>query len=197
MARTLRLLALALTLATVGCAHQAERVVLLPQEGRRSALDVTGPDGRTVTLSQPYAEAVVTARETGLAQISAEAVARRYSEVMNAIPMPVKRFSLFFVTGGTELTKESESQIPTILAEVAQAPAAEVLVIGHTDRVGKLEANDMLSLKRAQLVRARLIAVGVPAGDMVAIGRGDREPLVLTADQVASPRNRRVDIKVR
>ncbi|APW43020.1 OmpA family protein [Rhodoferax saidenbachensis] len=197
MTRTPWLLALALTLANVGCAHQTERVVLLPQEGRRSALDVTGPDGRTVTLSQPYAEAVVTSRETGLAQVSADTVAQRYSEVMAAIPMAVKRFSLFFVTGGTELTRESESQIPAILAEVAQAPAAEVLVIGHTDRVGKLEANDMLSLKRAQLIRTRLIAVGVPASDTVAIGRGDREPLVVTADQVASPRNRRVDIKVR
>ena len=186
-----------LVLMQVACASHPERFVLLPQEGRTTALDVTGPDGRTVTLASPYAGATVARGQTQAEQLDAETVAQRYRAVMVAIPMLAKKFSLYFITGGTELTKESEVQLPVILAEVAHVPAAEIIVIGHTDRVGKQETNDALSLRRAQMVRARLIAVGVPDSAAVAIGRGDREPEVMTADQVASPRNRRVDVKVR
>jgi outer membrane protein OmpA-like peptidoglycan-associated protein len=42
-----------------------------------------------------------------------------------------------------------------------------------------------------------LIARGVAPGNVVAVGRGKREPAVPTADGVAEPRNRRVEILVR
>jgi outer membrane protein OmpA-like peptidoglycan-associated protein len=42
-----------------------------------------------------------------------------------------------------------------------------------------------------------LIARGIASESIVAIGRGKRELLVPTADGVAEPRNRRVEILVR
>ena len=44
---------------------------------------------------------------------------------------------------------------------------------------------------------AALIAAGVPAGKIETAGRGEREPLLKTADEVAEPKNRRVEISVR
>ncbi|HOG02834.1 MAG TPA: flagellar motor protein MotB, partial [Accumulibacter sp.] len=38
---------------------------------------------------------------------------------------------------------------------------------------------------------------GVPRDAISVAGRGEREPVVVTADEVAEPRNRRVDIKLR
>jgi outer membrane protein OmpA-like peptidoglycan-associated protein len=73
----------------------------------------------------------------------------------------------------------------------------EIVVIGHTDRVGTLEYNDKLSLKRADVVRAALVAAGVPPGQIDIAGRGEREPAVATPDEIAEPRNRRVEIMVR
>jgi len=70
-------------------------------------------------------------------------------------------------------------------------------VIGHTDRVGAVEFNDALSRKRAETVASRLVAAGVPAERIAVAGRGEREPLIPTNDEVAEPRNRRVEIKVR
>ncbi len=70
-------------------------------------------------------------------------------------------------------------------------------MIGHTDRVGTLEANDALSLRRAEAVRALIIERGFEAARVRAVGRGERQPLVATDDEVDEPRNRRVEIVVR
>ena len=62
----------------------------------------------------------------------------------------------------------------------------EILVVGHTDRQGTVEANDALSLKRAQAIVDLLTAQGFARELITARGRGEREPLVPTADEVAA-----------
>ena len=71
------------------------------------------------------------------------------------------------------------------------------MVIGHTDRVGSVDENDRLSKMRAEGLRDLLIESGVPASKMEAVGRGERDPLVATDDEVDEPKNRRVEINVR
>ena len=71
------------------------------------------------------------------------------------------------------------------------------MVAGHTDRQGSLEANDALSLQRAQAVRALLIERGFQVELIEAVGRGERDPVVPTEDEVVEPRNRRAEIEVR
>ena len=80
---------------------------------------------------------------------------------------------------------------------LAALPAAEVVITGHTDRVGAVEANDRLSLARAEAVREILVAGGLARSAITVAGRGEREPAVATADEVAEARNRRVEIKIR
>ena len=67
----------------------------------------------------------------------------------------------------------------------------------HTDKVGSDAVNDPLSRQRAEVVRKALIARGVAPENIVVVGRGKREPVVATAEGVAEPRNRRVEILVR
>src|SRR5438132_561268 len=57
--------------------------------------------------------------------------------------------------------------------------------------------NDRLSLQRAGRISRRLIELGIASERIQTSGRGKRELLVPTADQVADPRNRRVEIVVR
>ena len=57
--------------------------------------------------------------------------------------------------------------------------------------------NDALSRKRAERVREELQKLGIPGVRISVAGRGEREPEVATADDVAEPRNRRVEINVR
>ena len=82
---------------------------------------------------------------------------------------------------------------------MARRPAPEVVVIGHTDTTGSDDYNDRLSLQRAERIRARLLqrGLGIPPDNVVAVGRGKRELLVPTPDQVAEPKNRRVELHIR
>jgi outer membrane protein OmpA-like peptidoglycan-associated protein len=69
--------------------------------------------------------------------------------------------------------------------------------VGHTDTVGSDQVNDALGQQRADTVRAALMRLGIPGDDIHAISRGKRSLSVPTADGVAEPRNRRVEIIVR
>lgn len=72
------------------------------------------------------------------------------------------------------------------------------LIIGHTDTVGPAEANKVLSEKRAAMIKSRLVAQGIPAGEILVVGAGASLPLVVpddTPDKQA--RNRRYEIQVR
>ena len=62
---------------------------------------------------------------------------------------------------------------------------------------GTDDDNDALSQKRADAILAQLVEAGVPAADMVAVGRGERDPVVATEDGVEERRNRRVVVTVR
>ena len=70
-------------------------------------------------------------------------------------------------------------------------------MIGHTDRVGSDQQNDVLSLQRAERIRQDLVRLGMATDGIQTVGRGEREPLVPTEDEVPEPRNRRVEITVR
>ena len=70
-------------------------------------------------------------------------------------------------------------------------------MIGHTDSVGSMESNDVLSLQRAETVRKFILQAGIQATSMEVAGRGERELAVPTGDEVAEVRNRRVEINLR
>ena len=87
--------------------------------------------------------------------------------------------------------------VAELRALLAERPAPEILVVGHTDTVGDSDDNDALSQARAQAVVDIIRGTGVSAKSLEASGRGERELLVPTADKVDEPRNRRVEINIR
>ncbi|HEY9348645.1 MAG TPA: OmpA family protein [Inquilinus sp.] len=67
-------------------------------------------------------------------------------------------------------------------------------IIGHADRAGSAASNLDLSLRRAEAVRDALVARGVPESLLSVRAVGESDPLVPTADGVAEPQNRFVEI---
>ncbi|WP_434516375.1 OmpA family protein [Dechloromonas sp. ARDL1] len=191
-----KVLLLGIVAAFLG-ACASERVVLLPSgDGAPGAVVIRDKTGE-IRLDQPYAAARRTLDSHRVYQSSPQEVAERYGQALAVQPPRPSAYVLYFETGGDLLTAESQGALKVIRKEIAERPASEVLVIGHTDRVGSMDGNDRLSLKRAELIRGVLIESGVDAGKLEAIGRGERDPLVPTADEVDEPRNRRVEINVR
>lgn len=176
-----------------------EMVVLLPgPDGKVGALSVTH-EGHQQTLDAPYATARVLRQgqlEDGR-HLPAEQVRQTFAHALAAQPPRPVTFLLYFLENSDEFTPESKLEIPKIFAEIASHPSPEIVVVGHTDRVGTLAYNDALSLRRAERVRGQLVQMGIPAEQVRAAGRGERAPLMPTEDEVAEPRNRRVEITVR
>ncbi|ARV20768.1 Outer membrane protein P5 [Curvibacter sp. AEP1-3] len=193
----MRLALLVLVAGLQACAP-ISRVTLLPQaDGRATAVQVQSAAG-VVDLTQPYQTAALQ-RDGRLEaqQSNAEEVSKRHGAVLALPLLPPVRFTLQFEPGTSTLTPDSQNQLPGILEQATARAGGEIQVVGHTDRTGSPQANDTLSLQRAQAVRNLLIQRGFEPALVEAIGRGEREPVVPTEANVNEPRNRRAEIIIR
>ena len=183
------------TLLLGGCV--SERVVLLPApDDHPTAITVRDSRGEVV-LDQPFAAVERRGNELKTLKSSEAEVEAKFGAALAAQPKRPRSFILYFEGGSDILTAASAAELLAIKREIAERPASEVVVIGHTDSVGSTDANDKLSQKRAAAVREILVAAGIPAQKIETAGRGERELLVISGDEVAEPKNRRVEISVR
>ena len=175
-----------------------ERVILLPDaDGQVGQLVVRSATSQQV-LDKAYAASEIDSSGNIAARSEdAASVQARYGALFDARPARPLSFTLYFLSGSAQdLTPESIAGLEQLKAAIASRPVPEITVIGHTDRVANLETNDTLSHKRAQAVSELLQASGVQTTMEVA-GRGEREPLIPTADEIAEAANRRVEINLR
>jgi outer membrane protein OmpA-like peptidoglycan-associated protein len=185
-------------LLLTGCASVNTFVVLLPEEGGAVSAVTVATVSQTTVLETPYSAAAVDTRgNVEKSTITAEDARRIFAAALAAQPPEPISFLLYFETNSVDVTPSSRPALDALFAEVAKRAAVEVQVTGHTDRVGSEADNDRLSLQRAEAVRAMLIQSGIRAGLLRAVGRGEREPLMATADEQPEPRNRRVEVIVR
>lgn len=169
--------------------------VLPSADGHTGAVVVERSNGDRTVLDKSYAS--IRSGETEPTWLTDQEVRSAFAPALAALPEPPAKFLLYFETATDQLTEDSKVELKRMLAELMRRAAPDILVIGHTDRVGPEEENDRLSLQRAERLRSDLAAQGIPVERILASGRGEREPLVPTADGVDEPRNRRVEINVR
>lgn len=195
------ILASFLVLMLAACAPTIPRsyVVLVPDlDGTVGQVIVSGEKGEQVLKrSGQIAGTDGSAVEVTL---DAQQLTTKFGEAKAAQPPRPEHFMLYFVSGGTRLTSESESKFAEILsrwkARENQANI-EVVVVGHTDTVGSADDNIMLSMQRAKSIADRLRAAGVNHSALTLESHGEKQPLVATQDGVPEPRNRRVQVTIR
>lgn len=191
------IVALGVAVVAGGCATPTGTVVLLPaQDGHQSVLSVKEGE-HEVLLDKPYAAAETTTQGPRTYQSSKADVDKAFGSALAAQPARLERYTLNFNEGSDTLTDESKATFERVFPDIAKRAVPDIVVIGHTDSTGSDPLNDKLSLQRANAIRDEMIKRGIPAADIVAEGRGKREPLVKTGEGVAEARNRRVEIIVR
>lgn len=102
-----------------------------------------------------------------------------------------------FDVGSSTLSPAAQATFAKIAATLKDYDKTVIHVVGHTDTLGSAESNQALSDRRAQAVGSYLASQGVVAGRVREEGRGERELLVRTGDNVNESRNRRVDIVIK
>jgi hypothetical protein len=119
---------------------------------------------------------------------------------VQALPQPQVegpgRYQVFFGLNQATVPAEDRPIIAQAAQDYLQGGRPRINVTGHTDTAGSAAYNLRLSERRAEAVAAELVRNGVPATDIVTIGRGEEDLLVPTADGVREPRNRRVEVVV-
>lgn len=106
---------------------------------------------------------------------------------------------LAFEFGKDVLTVKGKQVVDNVAAKLKDSPVKEVKVAGYTDHIGSKASNLKLSQRRAEAVKAHLVAKGVTL-PITAVGYGSADPVVTCEKQAGNELraclkpNRRVEI---
>lgn len=185
-------------LLTVSCSSKRTLVVLLPDYNSPQGELAIGQGERMTVLDSPMTAAEVDAQgRVEKKAITQAEVDKTFAEALAAWSPKQISFILYFKEGSTDVLEGSKNTLSELFEEVSKRQAVEVQVTGHTDTVGSEADNDRLSTERMQTIKEMFIKRGLQATFIRAVGRGERELLIQTPDNVREPRNRRVEVIVR
>ena len=110
----------------------------------------------------------------------------------------------FGKSGYKDLTAEGRAMLDQAVRDIQQkgAGVSSIEVIGHADPIGNAQANQSLSLRRAETVRKVLLEEGIQSQLVHASGRGSSEPVVQCDNSARKSRvacnapNRRVELVI-
>ena len=104
-------------------------------------------------------------------------------------------YGIYFDSGKSDVKPESEAALKEVAKLLSGDPALKLLVVGHTDSVGQLEANMKLSQARAEaVVQALVKGHGVAAARLKAQGAGPIAPVATNRTEEGRAKNRRVEL---
>ncbi len=141
-------------------------------------------------------EARLKAEATAAAALQSLKEVAQIKEEANTLTITLSG-AVLFATGQKTLLPIAQNALNKV-AEALKLQRSDhhIVVAGYTDSNGSDEANQQLSLARAQAVREYIVSQGIEGSRISAEGKGESEPVAdnKTADGRAN--NRRVEIKV-
>ena len=115
------------------------------------------------------------------------------------VPMAAEQvdYLVFFDHDSAALTPAGQTTLGALIdAAKAAGTTPTITVTGHADKSGAAAYNAALSMRRAEVVKSALQSAGLTNANIVVEAAGENDPLVVTADGVREPSNRRAVIKV-
>lgn len=87
-------------------------------------------------------------------------------------------------------------EIEQMAAYLIKNSSLSIIISGHTDNLGEDNYNIVLSNKRAEAVKAALVKLGIAAGRIATIGKGESDPLTANDTDNNRFRNRRIEVEI-
>jgi outer membrane protein OmpA-like peptidoglycan-associated protein len=149
-------------------------------------------------LTEAQATEIALARRE--AELASEAAAslRRRLELMELREtdrgMVITLGDVLFAVGETALAAQAQSNLADVVELLQSEPDKRVRIEGHTDSTGAEAVNLRISQQRADAVRDQLIALGVNADRIEAVGMGQDFPIASNDSAQGRSQNRRVDV---
>jgi outer membrane protein OmpA-like peptidoglycan-associated protein len=101
---------------------------------------------------------------------------------------------VLFDTGKAELKPGAAPTLDRLSTFLSEAADRSVTIEGHTDSMGSDSTNQALSENRANSVKTALVAKGIAAERIVAVGKGEAAPVASNDTAAGRQQNRRVEI---
>jgi len=184
-----------------GCATKENIIVLSKSDdGSVGALKIDSTGGNSVILDQPDMALITDSNDSKLpapVHIDSAETIPLFQEALAVHPLMPKSFLLYFESNSPRINPSSLKTIEKIIRTIRERNSHDIAVIGHTDRTGDDAYNRVLSQKRAQAVYDLLVSRGIKSEDITMSYHGEGNLLVPTADNIAEPANRRVEVMIR
>ena len=109
---------------------------------------------------------------------------------------PIILTNLFFRSGSHELLPESDTELDFLTDLLNKHKGIKIRISGHTDDVGSVEDNQLLSERRASSVKQALIERNIEADRVEVRGYGESVPIATNQTPEGRRQNRRVEFVI-
>jgi OOP family OmpA-OmpF porin len=97
-----------------------------------------------------------------------------------------------YANGASEVP-DSVKPILNQIAAILKSDSNKISINGHTDNVGNPEENKVLSLARADKIKAYLMSQGIDESQLKTAGFGDSKPIAENGSDIGKAKNRRIE----
>lgn len=104
---------------------------------------------------------------------------------------------IYFETNQDVLTKETTDSLDEVYSILVQYPSISFEIVGHTDSIGKVATNQLLSEQRAAAVLRYLVEKGISSSKLESTGYGETRPLKTNSTPEGRRFNRRVEFIIK